>query len=128
MAKLSENQAKLFTDTNFAVVSTIRDDGGPQSTVVWVDYDGESVVFNTTTVRAKTQHLTEDPRISVLVWDADDPYRYVEIAGEAELDEKDAAEHMHGMSQKYTGEDWKNVENRVIVRVRPDRVYAHGVD
>src|SRR6266516_8180285 len=46
MATLNEKQAKLFTDRNWAVIATIREDGSPQATPVWIDYDGENVLVN----------------------------------------------------------------------------------
>src|SRR5262249_59136223 len=38
MATLSEKQAKLFTDRNWGVISTIRQGGSPQSTPGWIEY------------------------------------------------------------------------------------------
>ena len=48
MATLTDNQAQLFLDPNFGVVATVKPDGSPQTSVVWIDWDGENVVFNTT--------------------------------------------------------------------------------
>ena len=47
MAKLSEKQAELFSGKNWATVVTLRKDGSPHSTPVWIDTDGEHVIFNT---------------------------------------------------------------------------------
>jgi Pyridoxamine 5'-phosphate oxidase len=47
VAKLSDNEAQLFLDKNFGAVGTLREDGSPLLTPVWVDDDGENVVFNT---------------------------------------------------------------------------------
>jgi PPOX class probable F420-dependent enzyme len=127
MAKLTPEQAQLFLDPNFAVVATLRPDGSPQTSVVWIDYDGENVVFTTTRPRAKGQNLEEDPRVSILVTDIDDPYRYVEVEGDAELDDEGAAEHIHAMSHKYRGTDYPEPDGRVLVRVRPGRVHSYGV-
>ncbi|MBV8078875.1 MAG: PPOX class F420-dependent oxidoreductase [Actinobacteria bacterium] len=128
MPKLTENQAKLFTDKNFGVVATLRYDGGPQTSVVWLDWDGENVVFNTTRPRAKGRNLDRDPRVSVTVFDMENPYRYVEVEGRAELDDAGANEHIHKLSHKYNGTDYPDPTGRVIVRVRPERVHASGVE
>src|SRR5439155_32207 len=56
MATLTPKQAELFLGKNFAVVATLKPDGGPQTSIVWIDWDGEHVVFTTTRprpVRAK---------------------------------------------------------------------------
>ena len=81
MATLTPTQAQLLIEPNFAVVATVRANGGPQSTVVWIDWDGENAVFNTRSVRAKGGHLTRDARVSIAVWDRNDPYRSLEIQG-----------------------------------------------
>jgi len=128
MATLTEEQAELFLDKNFAVVATLDRDGAPQTSVVWTDWDGENVVFNTTRPRAKGQNLEEDPRVSLTVIDIENPYRYVEVAGIAELDDEGADEHINKLAQKYWGEDYRNPRDRVIVRVRPQRVHAYGFE
>jgi PPOX class probable F420-dependent enzyme len=127
MARLTPQQAQLLLEPNFAVVATVRDDGGPQSSVVWIDWDGEHVVFNTRTVRAKGGHLQRDARVSVSVWDRGDPYRSLEIQGRAELDEEGADEHIAALARKY-GHETFTPGDRVIVRVRPERVHPYGLD
>jgi PPOX class probable F420-dependent enzyme len=127
VAKLSDAQAQLFAGKNFAVVATVKPDGSPQSSVVWVDWDGENVVFNTRHARAKGRNLARDPRVSITVFDGENPYRYVEVVGTAELDDEGAADHIDELARKYTGSDFDNHDDRVIVRVRPERVHAMGV-
>ena len=46
MTALNEKQVKLFTDRNWGVIATIREDGSPPATPVWIDYDGENVLVN----------------------------------------------------------------------------------
>ena len=128
MATLSPTQQAFLKAPNFAVVATVGEDGSPQSTVVWIDTDGENVVFNTKRGRAKVAHLERDPRVSVTVIDAANSYAFVEVQGVASLEDEGAAEHINFLSRKYTGEDFSNLEDRVIVRVRPDRVLTYNVD
>lgn len=127
MATLTDKQLRLLRGKNFAVVATVGGDGGPQTSVVWIDTDGENVVFNTTNSRAKGRNLRTNPRVSISIWDNDDPYRYLEVEGAAELDENGAGEHINDLSHKYEGKDFHTPTNRVIVRVRPDRVLDHGI-
>ena len=127
MTMLTDKQLELLRSKSFGVVATLRDDGTPQTSLVWVDTDGESVVFNTKTTRAKGRHIDRDPRVSVIVFDPADPYRYFEVEGAAELELGGAAEHMHELSRKYTGKDWSDVSDRVVVRVRPERVFGYDV-
>ena len=127
MAALTDKHLELLRGKNFAVVATVGDDGHPQTSVVWIDTDGENVVFNTTNSRAKGRNLRSNPRVSISIWDNDDPYRYLEVEGDASLDETGAGEHITKLSQKYEGKDFHTPTNRVIVSVRPERVLDHGI-
>jgi PPOX class probable F420-dependent enzyme len=127
MTTLNEKQAALFEGKNFGHVGTIRADGTPQVTPVWVDYDGEHVVFNTAVGRTKYENLRRDPRVTVEVLNMENPYEYVMVSGRAELEEGEAAErHIDKLAKKYMGVDEyphrSPDEKRVLVRVTPDRV------
>jgi PPOX class probable F420-dependent enzyme len=128
MAALSENQQAFLRDKNFAVVATVGEDGSPQSTVVWIDTDGENVVFNTKRGRAKVEHLERDPRVSVTVVDSENPYSFLEVQGLASLDDEGANEHINMLAHKYRGSDFTDFEGRVIVRVKPQRVLTYNLD
>ena len=128
MAQLTDAQIALLRDQNFGVVATLKPDGSPQTSVVWIDTDGEHVIFNTRNDRAKGKHLRRDPRVSVTVFDADRAYRYFEVEGTAELEVEGANEHIHELSRKYNdGEDFHTPENRVIVKVTPRRIFDYQV-
>ena len=132
MAKLSEKQAALFRGKNWGTVTTLREDGSPHSTPVWIDTDGERVLFNTSIGRAKERHLRRDPRVSVTVLPAENQQSgYVSVSGTAELTEEGAFEHIDRMAQKYIGQEkypyLQEGERRVIVRITPERVDSQGV-
>ena len=58
MAALNDKQAKMITEgKNFAHIATLKKDGSPQVTPIWVDYDGTYVIFNSEEKRA-----TQRPR------------------------------------------------------------------
>jgi PPOX class probable F420-dependent enzyme len=120
--KLTDDQKALLDGPNYAVVAVNDERGRPRSTVVWVDREGDTVRFNTTTMRAKGRHLAHGGYVSVLVFDDGNFHRWVEFQGSAELSEDGADEHIHALSQKYTGHDFTNPQNRVIVRVTPQHI------
>ena len=131
MAKLTEKQADLFRGKNWGTVVTLREDGSPHATPVWIDTDGENVVFNTAIGRAKEQHLRRDPRVSVTVLPAENQQAgYVSVSGTAELTEEGANDHIDKLAQKYLGQDTypylQPGERRVIVTVKPDKVDSMG--
>jgi PPOX class probable F420-dependent enzyme len=129
MAKLTEGQADLFKGKNLATVATIRRDGSPHLTPVWIDWDGEDVLFNTAEGRAKPRHIRRNPVVGVEVIDGHDPYRWVSVTGPAEIVEEGAVEHIQELSRRYTGRDFdlRADQKRLIVRVKPERVTARGV-
>ena len=125
MAEFTDVQLAMMRGENFAAVATLKPDGMPQTSIVWVDTDGTHLVFNTRNDRAKGKHLRRDPRVSVTVFDRESPYRYFEVEGTAELDLEGADEHIHELSRKYNGVDFHTPENRVIVRVTPRRIFEY---
>lgn len=129
MPKLSEGQARMFTEPYYGVASTVRPDGSPHQTVVWVDYDGENVVFNTAEGRAKPRHLRANPHAGLSVVDPADPFRWVSVSGPAEVSAEGADEHINQLSHKYRGRDFDLAagQQRLIVRIKPARVTAVGL-
>lgn len=120
----------LFDKPHFAVVATVLPDGSPQATVVWIERDGDqAVVFNTEEGRTKTANLERDPRVAITVFDAENPYRYVQVRGQATITAEGGAAHIDKLSRKYLGRDYPahNPErSRVVVRVDPEAVDLHG--
>ena len=125
MAELTDRQRALLKGKHFGVVGTVGDDGRPQTSVVWIDTDGQNVVFNTTNKRAKGRNLRANPTVSISVWDNDNPYSYFEVQGPAALTEDGANEHISELSRRYTGADFPTPVDRLIVNVIPDRVLDH---
>lgn len=126
MGKLSEDAKNLLKQPIHAWVTTARPDGSLHSTVVWVDVDGDDVVFNTAVGRAKERHLREDPRVSVSVLDPENAYRLVSVSGKARLEPEGADEVIDGLAHKYLGVESypfrKPDEQRITVRITPDDV------
>ena len=130
MAKLTDAQARMFTEPYYGVVSTVRKDGSPHQSVVWVDFDGENVLVNTAEGRAKARHIRANPHVGVAVVDPRDPYRWISVSGSAEMTEEGAEEHIHKLSWKYRDREYDLPEGqqRLLVRVKPERVTAYGLD
>ena len=85
MAKLSESQKKFLEQPYVGVATTLRKDGSPQNTVVWVDLEDGVPSFNTALGRAKPRHLEADPRAALIVVDPSDPFTWLAVDGHAEV-------------------------------------------
>ena len=133
MAKLEEEPRKILDENPYVgVATTLREDGSPHSTIVWVDVEGDKVSFNTALGRAKPKHLDHDPRASVLRVDPNNSYKWVAVSGPAELTEEGADAQIDKLAKKYLGKDeypWRNPEEtRVKVLIEPEKVDASGFD
>ncbi|ETK33030.1 pyridoxamine 5'-phosphate oxidase [Microbispora sp. ATCC PTA-5024] len=116
----------LFDAANFATIASVNPDGAPQASVVWVRPDGDDILFSTIKGRRKHLNILRDPRVSVVVVDPADPYRYVEVRGTASLTDDPEGKLIQELSIKYRGEDWTEPHpdnERVIVRITPEKVY-----
>src|SRR5205823_14054040 len=71
----------LFSKRAFASLATLRPDARPQVTPVWVDLDGDHVIFNSAKARQNDRNVRRDPRVALAIIDPDNPYRYLEIRG-----------------------------------------------
>jgi PPOX class probable F420-dependent enzyme len=126
LPKLSEDQVALLNEVQIATVVTLMPDGSPHVTPVWVDTDGEAVIFNTAIDRVKYKNLLRDPRVTVSVVDKNDYYRICIVNGRAELILDGASAHIDKLAKKYMGVDsfpYKHGQTtRVIVRVVPEKI------
>ena len=132
-AVLSEAQLRFLAENPFVgVLTTLRRDGSPHSTVVWVDVEDGVVSFNTEEGRAKVRHLDDDPRASLLVLDPSDPYKWVAISGTTDVTTEGAREQIDRLAKKYLGVDkypWANPDKRRLkVLIRPAHVDSSGLE
>ena len=132
MATLTEKQLEFLENPYVGIVTTLREDGSPHSTVVWVDVEDGVPTFNTAMGRKKPTNLENDPRASLLVIDPQDAYKWVAVDGKAELTTDGADPHIDRLAKKYLGKDEypyrREGEQRVTVRITPEHVSASGLD
>jgi hypothetical protein len=63
--------------------------------------------------------------------DPSDMYRWISITGRAELTTEGARETIDELAKKYLGKDeypWYQGEQRVDVRIKPEKVDSYGLD
>lgn len=115
---------------NFAALTTLMPDGHPQTQIMWVGANDEHVIINTQLDRQKYRNVLADPRVTVTVFDADNPYRYVEARGRVARtqDGAAAAASIDELSRKYTGGDYGMgpTDRRVILFIDVERVHKNG--
>jgi PPOX class probable F420-dependent enzyme len=131
MTELTAREREFLENPFVGVVTTLERDGMPQSTVVWVDVDDEGVSINTAYGRVKPRNLERDPRLSLVVVDPNDAYRWFKLSGTGRLVDEGADDQIDRLSKKYTGRDVyasrQPGETRVTVRIIPTRTLSRGL-
>ena len=129
---LSEAVQSFLAEPRFAVVATVSRDGAPQQTVMWYELQGDVVMMNTGVGRVKAGNLRRDPRMSICI---EDGYRYVTIAGRAELidDQEIAQADIAHLAIRYHGEEQGRAmaadfqrQQRVTIRLAIESVVTNG--
>ena len=125
-AGIPDSHLDLFKKKAFAHLVTLMPDGDPQTTPIWIDYDGKNLLINTAEGRLKDKNMQRDKRVAVSITDPDNPYRYLEVRGHViERTKSGADAHIDAMAKKYLGQDKypfrRPGEVRVIYKVAPER-------
>jgi len=128
---IPEKFLDLFAKKSLAHLATLMPDGQPQVTPVWLDRDGECVVFNTAVGRQKDKNLQRDGRVALSITDPDNPYRYLEVRGRVSARTTSGADaHIDKMAKKYLNQDKypyrQPGEQRVIYKITPEHVTSMG--
>ena len=123
----------LGTPARTAKLAVVRADGSPHVAPVWVDLDGDDVVFMTGAETVKGRAILRDRRVS-LCWDDErPPFRFVTVAGTASISTEPGGliEWATRIGGRYMGQDRaeeygrrNGVPPEMVVRVRPGRVVA----
>ena len=122
---LTDVAREVLDGPHIAAIATSNTDGRPQSSLIFVKRDGDTVVFSTIKGRLKTRNMARDPRVSLLVIDKERG-RYVEIRGSVEITDDPEKRLLHEMYDRYMGGTAPPPEpdaERLIVRITPEKVY-----
>ncbi len=123
--RLPDLAKELIDSQTFATLATVNADGSPQTSVIWVKREDDDVIFSTITGRRKTFNMQRNPSVSLLLFDPDDPYTYVEIRGTVHFTPEGGPELIQELSHKYENQPFheKHPEvERLVCRLTPTRV------
>ena len=130
MAQISDAPVKQLLDKpNHAVISTLNEDGSIHSAVVWVNVEDGKAAVNSAVGRDWPTNLERDPRATILVYDQENPFEYVEVRGRATGSgdtSQEADDHIDRLAKQYLGADEypfrTDTEQRVKYVIEPERV------
>jgi PPOX class probable F420-dependent enzyme len=105
---------------------------------VWVDYDGQHVLINTTLERQKGRNMQARPKVTLLVIDPQDTSRWIEVRGQVREMTRDGAEaHADQLTHRYTVKhhfyggiypvEQKHKETRVKVQIEPLKISLDAI-
>ncbi|MHA2098725.1 MAG: PPOX class F420-dependent oxidoreductase [Candidatus Kariarchaeaceae archaeon] len=128
----------LLNDVYHGVLTTLMADGQPQSNLVWLDYDGEYILINTTMERQKSRNVARNPKVSLLVLDPADGSTFISIRGDVVAMVREGANHhldllteLYSPGKKYYGDlfplEKRYEETRVILKILPKRVMKDAI-
>jgi PPOX class probable F420-dependent enzyme len=132
MAAPIEGRARELLDApNIAHVATLRKDGSVHGVIAWVGVEGDQLTLNSARGRVWPTNLERDPRVTITVANADNPFEFVSVRGRVvKASEDEGVEHIDALAKKYLGVDrypyHSDEEQRVKFYVEPERVILQG--
>ena len=127
-APIPERVRDILTDRPTGFLSSIRSDGLISTTPVAVMFDGDVVRVSTVKSRVKYKNLTNDPRVTLCVPHRNNPNRYVEIRGRAEIRDDTDRSFIDSIARAYMERDTypfdTEGEERVVIAIIAEQVSA----
>ena len=132
---ISDNETfdTFISDHRWAVLTTLRQGGQPVSSVVAYARDGDTLVVSTPGGTFKRRSLDRDPRATLCILTNREPFNFVSVEGRVDVERDDLVENTRkvfrniadaGWQEPEDLEGWLRDQQRVILRLRPDRVYG----
>ena len=110
-----------------ASLATIGSDGYPQLTEIWFLHDDGELKLSLNTSRLKTRNLLKRPQCSLLLLDLQNPYRYLEVRGNARIEADNDYAFARRLGAKYNADLKVHDQpgaSRVAITIEPTNIYA----
>jgi PPOX class probable F420-dependent enzyme len=123
---LDHDVRALVDGANPAHVATLMRDGSPNSVPVWIGREGDRVAFLSSPASVKARNIARDPRVSISITDAAQPFSMAQIRGRVVevLDGDEGWAGIDRIAHKYIGAPYGVREDRVLFLVEPERAWA----
>ncbi len=117
-------------DKVYVHLATLMPDGSPHVSVVWIDRDGDKVLFSTAVGRVKPDNLERDPRVALSFTPPDMPYKNIVMRGRVTKTATDGTWLIDQLANKYLDHESyqfaKPGEVRVNYEITIDTVSSWG--
>ena len=125
---IPETHHDILTDRPTGHLATVRPDGRLSVNPVGLIFDGEYVRVSTLKSRKKYRNLRLDPRVAISIPHRNNPNRYVEIRGVAELIDDPDRSFVNSIARHYMGVEVypfdEPGDERVTITIHAEQVSA----
>ena len=123
----------LFHGSALAQLATLRRDGTPQLTPVWIDLEDGLLLVNVRSDRLKAGNMTRRGDVAICVVDPANAHRFVSVTGVVEsVSDEGTMAHMDRLAARYLSVKkypWAIPgEHRLLFRIRPRTVFVDRGD
>lgn len=134
-ALIPDSHRDLLDGAIIAALATLMANGQIQVTPVWCSYDGTHVIVNATADRQKHKNMVERPDVTLMLFDPQNQFRYLEIRGVVEaITAEGGGENMNELSLLYTDKPRRygievpprEVSERLLYKIKPTHVNFSG--
>lgn len=119
----------ILTDRPVGHIATLRPDGRLSVNPVSLMWDGTHVRVSTVKSRQKYRNLVHDPRVAISIPHRNNPNRYVEIRGIAELTDDPDRSFINSVARHYMGVEVYPFDvpgaERVTITIHAEQVSAN---
>ena len=119
----------LLNGQNLVFLATSMQDGSPQVTPVWGDFEDSYIRINTAEGRLKHKNILRDPRVAISVVDSKNPLDMTSIRGKVvEIIPDYEYKHADFLTKKYLGKEKypfkRPDEKRIILKIVPEKIFV----
>ncbi|MDQ6710772.1 MAG: pyridoxamine 5'-phosphate oxidase family protein [Candidatus Dormibacteraeota bacterium] len=123
-AQVSKKLAEFANEVYPAIIGTTRTDGSVEMVPVWFEQKDGSFWINGATTRGWFKHMQRDPRITLMLVDPKNMWRWAQVEGKmVEWAEDPNGEHINHLSHRYLKTDYQNARTgRIKIQIEPTRI------
>ncbi|MXX30497.1 MAG: hypothetical protein F4Z45_12605 [Gammaproteobacteria bacterium] len=132
---ISANPAwdEFLRSHRWAVLTTLRTSGSPVSAVVAYALDGDELVVSTPQTTFRHASIARDERVNLCAFSNQEPFNFVAVEGRCDIERTDLVRTTKLVFKAIEGTGyeepadlpgWLAEQQRVILRIKPTRVYG----
>ena len=99
---IPKSHQHLLDGQGCVALTTVMPDGQPQSTPIWTNREGDYILINTMRGFRKERNMQANPKVTLLAFDAGNPFFNMEVRGMViEMTEDGALAHLNQLTRLY---------------------------